>query len=837
MRELTWLQSFTQDLRYSVRQLNSHKAFAATIVLTLSLGIGANTAIFTLIDAVLLRTLPVKNPRQLFLFGYADGNFGGNFAQTGAWGVYSYPLYQKLKSENKFFKDLCAVQSYTSDLNVIVGKSPAQQSVGKVVSGNYFSVLGVKPYLGRTLLPEDEEPGKPAVAVIGYQVWKRIFAGDPNVVGRNVDLNGTSVTVVGVAPPEFFGEKVQAAPAEFWLPLSLQQQLTLRPSSLHEADAHWLNIIGRLEAPTDTRQIQTELTGELQQFIAVESGSKLSDEKRQFIRKCRIELQSASGGISDLRNHFSKPLHILMGLVFIVLLTACANVANLLLVRTTIRQKEISMRLVLGVKHSRLIRQLLTESALLAVVSGAIGILFAWGGTKLLALLMFESGKAPLLNVNPSLRTLVFTGALSIATLLFFGLLPAVQATKVDLISALKAHISSRSWGIGRNRIGLAQLLVSLQIALSLLLLVSAGLLIRSFAALNSQDLGFRREHVLMVRFDAKLAGYQPKDLGPLYQELESRVNTLPQVRAASLAKTSLLGEDVMGGDVFVDGYTPHPGEDMSIDINLVGPRYLETEGMRLLAGRNFTPQDAQGFTAVSIINEAMARRFFPNQNPLGKKFGFGSANEIVGVVKDARYFSPKGKIPEMAFFPLAQHLTYASDLEVRTEGDPLNVARDVRQVITQINSRIPILDITTLDKRVNSSLYQEQSTAELAGFFSVLALIVACVGLYGTVNTSVIRRTNEIGIRMAVGAQPTDVLWMVMRETLFLLTIGILLGLAAALSAARLLSSELYGLEFNDPATILLATTVLTLIASCSGFFPAWRAAQVDPTVALRYD
>jgi predicted permease len=835
MPQSTWLADLAQDFRYSLRQLREHKAFAAAVILTLALGIGANTAIFTLIDAVLLRALPVERPQQLYLFGYADGNFGGNFAQTGAWGAYSYPLYRKLKAQNRFFQDLCALQSYTSNLNVMANGNEAQQAVGKVVSGNYFSVLGVKPYLGRMLLPEDDEAGNGAVAVISYRAWKRLFHGDAALVGQSITLNGAPVTVVGITPPEFFGEKIQAKPAEFWLPLRLQSLVTLGPATLQQSEGHWLNIIGRLEPPLNTQRIEAELTGQLQQFLTAESGSKLSDEQQQLIRRCRIELKSASGGISELRDRFSEPLHLLMGLVFIVLLIACANTANLLLAHVRSRQKEIAVRLVLGVTRFRLLRQLLTESALLTGISSSAAVLFAWWGTRLLAVLLHESGKAPLLDVYPRSSTLLFTGALSVATLVLFSLLPTVQATGIDLASSLKTGIAAQRWKAGRSGLNPAQLLVIVQIAMSLVLLVSAGLLIRDFVRLTSQDLGFRREHVLVVHFDAKLAGYAIRDLGPLYKELEERVNQLPQVRSASLAKSALLSEDILGGDIFVGGYTPHPGEDMSIDINLVGQRYLETTGMTLLAGRHFEPRDAAGAPAVALINETMRRRFFPNGNPLGKKFGFGSPVEIIGVVKDARYFSPKGKIPEMAFLPLAQHLNYATDLAVRTEGDPLNVAQTVRQVIHQINNKIPILDITTLDKQVDNSLYQERLIAELAGFFGILALAVACVGLYGAVNTSVLRRTSEFGIRMAIGAQPGAVLWMVMKETLFLLVLGLTVGIAAAVFAMRLLSTRLYGLKLDDPAAVLLAVVVLCVVATCAGFIPARRAAQIDPTVALR--
>jgi predicted permease len=476
------VEQLSQDLRYALRVLHSAPGFSATAVLTIALGIGANTAIFSLINTVLLHALPVKDPKQLVLFGTAEGNFGGDFAQVGAWGAYSLPLYRQFKKQNVYFHDLCAFQSYTSRLSVRINGSPARVAMGKVVSGNYFSVLGVPPYLGRTLQAEDDQANGIQPAVVSYRAWVRLFAKDSTIIGRQIDVNGKSITIVGVAPPEFFGEKIETEPADFWMPLRLQPIIMLQSSFLEDPEMNWLNVIGRLKSGADVRKAQAHLTNILQQFLTTHSGTNLASETKRLISTCYVPLTPGGRGISELRKRFSEPLHILMALVGLVLLIACANVANLLLARAAGRQTEIAMRLVLGAKRIRVIRQLLTESLLLAILGGFAGIAIAWWSTKFLVRLLSGGEQLLPLDTTSDLSVLAFTALVSFAAMLLFGLAPALESTKVDLAPSLKGCTNGTAAALNRVRISVAELLVVGQLSLSVLLLGAGGLLIAVFS-------------------------------------------------------------------------------------------------------------------------------------------------------------------------------------------------------------------------------------------------------------------------------------------------------------------------------------------------------------------
>ncbi len=830
----TSLERFSQDLRYAIRTLRNAPGFCAAAVLTIALGIGANSAIFSLINAVLLHTLPVKDPRQLVLFGTAEGNFGGDFAQTGAWGAYSLPLYRQFKKQNLYFQDLCAFQSYTSRLSVRINGSPARVALGKVVSGNYFSVLGVSPYLGRTLQPKDDQPNSSEPAVVSYRAWVRLFARDATVIGHAIDVNGTSITIVGVTPPEFFGEKIENEPADFWMPLRLQPFTMLQSTFLEDPQMNWLNVIGRLKSGANVRKAQAHVTNILQQFLTNEESAHLTSETRRLISTCHVELTPAGRGISELRKRFSQPLDILMALVGLVLLTACANVANLLLARAAGRQTEIAMRLVLGAKRIRIIRQLLTESLVLAILGGSAGIVIAWWSTKFLVRLLAGSGQALPLDIAPDAAVLAFTVLISFAAMLLFGLAPALQSTEIDLAPSLKGS-TNKAGTLSRLRISVAELLVIGQLGLSVLLMSAGGLLIRSFLNLEHQDLGFNPRHVLMVKFDSRLAGYGSNNIAALNREILKRVSDIPGVQSASLAKNSLFGTDIMGGDISVEGYAPRPGEEMTIRVNMVSPGYFKTEGMRILRGRGFSLKDADQKPAAAVINETMARRFFHNRNPIGKTFAFGSPQRIIGVVQDARYNSLNGKTPAMAFSLLTRFS--ASDLEVRTSGDPMAFASDVRRVFRQIDAAIPILTITTLKDQVDRSVTEERLVADLAGFFGLSSLVLAAVGLYGIISVSMKRRRREIGIRLAIGAERAGIVRMVLRRTFLLLTTGIGVGVSLGIWTNKLISSQLFGLQPDDPLTIFVSVGLLVVVGFCSAFFPARRASGMDPMIALRYE
>ncbi len=827
------------DLRYGLRMLGKRPGFTLVAVLSLALGIGANTAIFTLINALLLRSLPVERPEELYLFG--EGRMSGISMFEGdpvgvPYELISYPLYLEIRDHNQVFRDVCAFGSFTSTLslrpNGAAAGAPAEQATGKVVSGNYFSVLGVKALLGRTLVPDDDTPqGAHAVAVISYRYWRKEFSGDASVVGRVVDVNGTPFTVVGVTPSQFFGETLESGPADIWMPITMQPQVMLQESFLQKGNVYWLHVLGRLKPGVTKQQAQAAVTLQLQQYLTQQAGSHLSNEVRQDISQARIDLMAGGKGISQLRRRASEPLHILMALVGVVLLISCANVANLLIERAARRQKEISMRLALGASRWRLIRQLLTESVLLAVLGGAAGLLFAaWGTSVILALVSRQNSYLPL-SADPDLLVLGFTLVISLGTGVLFGLAPALRATRTDLTSALKE--GARTLAGHTSHFGLAKLLVG------------AGLFVRSLQNLHGQDLGFDRENVLLVGIDPRVAGYQPSQLPSLYRLLQDRVSGLPGVRSASLSLTGLVSGSMRSESISVQGYTSRRGEDTNVQINLVAPRYFETVGMRLLLGREIGFRDTESSAKIAVINETMARYFFPNQNPLGRRFGFGDRNhsgdiEVVGVVRDAKYNSLREKPTRMVYCLVVQMTggeRYLYDMEVRTKSDPATMAAGVRRAIAEIDKSLPLTQVTTLTEQVDRSLSQERLVARLSSFFGLLALLLACIGLYGIMAFAVVRRTNEIGVRMALGARASDVLWMVLREALLLVGAGTVIGLPVALASSRLIASQLFGLTPADPLTISVATLMLAGVATLACYLPARRASRVEPMLALRYE
>jgi predicted permease len=837
------------DLRYGLRMLARNPGFTAVAVLTLALGIGANTAIFSLMNAVMLKTLRVQKPEQLVLFfdGSDEGMriSKGGIGEGGRWKYYSYPLYEYLRDHNQLFQGICAFRLGEDRLSVSVVGRPSGESApevtGHLVSGNYFSVLGVNAILGRTLSPEDDRPGARPAAVISYGNWKQNFGGDPAVVGKVVDLNGTPFTIVGVTPREFFGERVRRSP-DFWLPMVMQPQITLQESFLKDPDMYWVNLMGRLKPGTARQQAQAGVTVQLRQFLTSQEGSQISQHERKEIEKSYISLVPGGPGISWLRERYSEPLHILMAVVALVLLIACANVANLLLSRAAARHKEISVRLAVGASRVRLIRQMLTESLLIAGLGGALGALFATWGVRILVSKF--AGNSSGLNVRPDLQVLSFALAICALAAILFGLAPALRSTRVELAAELKTGSFSpgatgRQWSLGKG-------LVSFQAAVSLLLLVGAGLFVRTLEKLEAEDLGFNRHHVLLVGIDPRLAGYKPAQLAPLYQRLIDRGSALPGVRSASLAAYSPMSGNSNTSNISVEGYTPLPGQDMNIHTNIVGWNYFETIGTPILLGRGMGLQDSASSPEVAVINATMAHDFFGDQNPIGRRFGFGDDPkhsgdiEIVGVAADAKYSNLRQKPELMVFLPVLQmqgNAAYVRELELRTAGDPRSAATEVRSALAGIDKGLPATSLKTLSEQVDDSLDQERTISQLSSFFGLLALTLACVGLYGVMAYRVARRTNEMGIRMALGARSSDVLWMVLREALFLVLAGIAIGIPAAIGAGHLISSLLFGLTPSDPVTISLATLLLVAVAVLAGYLPARRASRVDPMVALRYE
>jgi predicted permease len=824
------VETLWQDFRYGIRQLRRSPGFTIVAILTLALGIGANTTIFSVIDAVLLRKLPVRNPQELV-----------QLATVGPYGVgsFSYPGFRRFRDENHVCSDMAAV-GWLNHLDASID-GQAETVEGRIVSGNFFSLLGVGASVGRTFASQDEKtPQDSAVAVISYNYWKRRFGLNPSVVGRSITLNRTPFTIVGVTPATFSGPDVGRLP-DIYVPMRMEPAFHDERSWLDQPDFHWLNIMGRLKARVGREQARADLEIIHGQVLSDIPMKGWSPAERKDLLSQRLEVRSAASGIVfGLPKQFSGTLSILMGMVGLVLLIACANVANLLLGRATVRQKEIAVRLAIGAGRFRLVRQLLSEGALLAIAAGALGLLCAyWAGDAIVALM--SVGRDPIfLDLRLDPRILGFTGAISLLATMLFGLAPALRSTRVDLTPALKE--SAGSLGSKRSRLGLGKGLVVSQVALSLLLLSGAGLFVRTLHNLESLDPGFDRKGVLLFDIDPTKSGYKGPAVARLYKQVLEHISAIPGVRSASLSNM----EPITGGggwdnSVWVEGYTSRPDENTTVYLNAVGSRYFETLRNPLLLGRDFIPRDTEATPKVAIINQTMARYFFGNGNPIGRKFGwFGEDKnkvqfEIVGVVKDSKYGTLREQIPRTAYLDCFQVPLGGMTFAVRTSVKPSAVISQVRNEIRAVDAGLRIGGFSTLKEHVDNSLGHERLMATLSSLFAGLAVLLACVGLYGVMAYAVARRTNEIGIRMALGADRAQVLKMILGESALLVTTGIAVGLPIAVAAARLISGQLYGLKPTDPVTIAGAIFLLTAVAALAGYIPARRATKVDPLVALR--
>jgi predicted permease len=839
-----WLDTLLQDVRYGLRQLRRNPGFTAAAVLSLALGIGANTAMFTMIDALLLQSLPVKNPGRLVLLNssFHTGTSSGD-PSVGRWPALSYGAYQYFVRHNQSFQDIAGFRSGRDPLEVrwpgMKTSGQAERRDGQLVSANYFSVMDVAAALGRAFEPGDDLLNARPVAVISYPYWQRKFHGSPSAIGEAVNLNGTPFTIVGVTPPEFFGERV-GPPPDFWLPLVFQPQITQRHSYLTAKDEYWLNFIARLKPGVTRRQAQAVLDVQLRQFLVSEAGSKPSGNERRAIAQAYIQLDPGGNGISWLRQLYSEPLHILIGIVALVLLVACANVANLLLSKAAARQREIAMRLTVGASRGRLMRQALTESMLLAIIGGAAGLLLAYWGIHLLA---SRVERTLVMRVATNPGVLGFTLAVAVITGLIFGLVPALRVSRTEPSEAMRGSGSAG----GGHQSGLTRGLIVVQVATSLVLLVGAGLLLRTLVNLENQNLGFNDEHVLLVNTDPRLAGFKAGQLDGLYRQLLARLNALPGVESATIAYYSPMSGHYSATGVTVQGYTPRPNENVDVNENQVGPNYFATVDIPVLLGRPIGPQDTPTSPKIVVVNEAFVQKYLHGQNPIGKRIWVGQGSyppprnlpqEIVGVVADARYRDPSKASEPFAYEPLSQDPGFfAGSIAVRTAGNPTGAAAEVRRAIQDVDSALPIGSVKTLRMQVSDQLDQQRLVARLSVLFGLLALALAAVGLYGVVAYWVTRRTQEIGVRMALGAQKADVLWLVVGRGMTMTLIGVGCGLAMALSASRLIASSLYGVQPTDPFTFVAVALIVTGIGLLACYIPARRAAKVDPMVALRYE
>jgi predicted permease len=864
VRGVRWIEELWHDLRYGLRIMRKYPGLTAVMVLSLALGIGANTAIFSLLNATLLKTLPVKDPEQLVVFTTAGPQSDDN--------SYSYRQIEWFNQNNQSFTGIIiASGAGRMRMTELDAGGQVEAIQGMRVSGNFFSVLGVEAVAGRTLMEDDDNASNPQpVAVISYKFWKHRFGLDPGIVGSKVRFDDFTFTIIGVAPPGFFGFDVGYAPDIWWL-LQMTPQVTPGDNRLKRG-SEWLRVMARLKPGVQPEQARAEMDAVFKQYInqiSPESAAGFTPTQRRNYFERRIRLDAGATGLvrNHLRRTVTQPLLVLMTIVAFVLLIACANVANLLLARAAGRRKEIALRLALGASRFRLVRQLLTESLLLAIFSGVLGLLFAWWGVTLLLAYLPQQGS---ITLDPALdaQVLGFTLAVSIFTGVLFGLIPALRATRLDLTSSLKEVVGRDA---GRSRLALHKVLVVVQVALSLFLLVGAGLFVRSLQNLKNLDTGFDRENVALFELDTG-SGYTSAQRVNLQAQLLERLERLPGVRSASLSHIGLLSGGRTVNNIVVEGYTQRPDEDVKCHELWVGPNFFTTMGIPLLQGRDFSPQELQPLTGlpgnqpatgqplqpqlsaplngklVAVINQTMAHYFFGEQNPIGQRFRFSEGPlknipvEIIGLAKDAKYESLREQTRRtfyLSFFQWPQEGGRASEqrMLLRTSDNPFATAAAIQRIVREIDPQIQVLDLQTMNDVVDEALTQERFIAQLGSFFSLCALMLASIGLYGVMSYTTARRTREIGIRMALGARGADVLRLVMRETMVMVIAGVVIGLGAALAATRLVASLLFGLGASDPLTITLAVLLLLTVTALAGYLPARRATRIDPMAALRQE
>ncbi len=817
--------------RFALRQLRKSPGFTCVAVLSLALGIGANTAIFGVIDALELRTLPVKHPDQLVLFG--EGTLGGlfnPFPNGSNTDLYSPPFFQQVSANNSSFTGVAAMESMLAEPHARLGAGDLEALKIRLVSGDYFQVLGVGASIGRTLGAEDDvKRGGHPVAVLSYAFWQRRFARDRSVIGRPLSFNSTVFTIIGVAAPGFTGTVVGESP-DAWVPLAMLAQVMPWIGSPWDDTSQSLWLYARLRPGVGIAAAQANANGVYQQWLHQISGPAPSAERVADMRKARFPLTPAANGNSALRRQYSAALEILMALVGIVLLAACSNIANLLLARGASRQREFAVRLALGARRGRLVTQLISESLLLGLAGGALGILIAWWGGEML--LSLVSGQ---LAVGPNSRALLFTFGLSVLTGLVFGVLPALRMTRIDVGPALK---EGKGAGTSKSRSRIGHVLVSGQVALALFLTISASLFIGTLRNLERINPGFDRDRVIVAGLDTDWSAFTRAAWLNVSRRVETRVKALPGVEAASFAMVTFNGGTWMS-PLWPAGQEHTRANQRDFHGNRVGADYFKVMGMPIVAGRTFSPRDTEQSQPVAVVNQTLARQLYGTEPALGKHFSLAGRDhydfEIVGVVKDAHYDSLREKPECMWFLYTEQEPQLAETLVVRTRGNPTLAMPLVRAAVRDEDPNLAIGDMATLSSMVQDSLSREALLAKLAGFFGVLALLLASIGLYGVMTYTVARRTNEIGIRMALGAQPGAVLGMVLRESLFVVGVGLLAGIPVALACGRLVESQLYGMVANDPLTIAGACALLVAVALVASFLPARRAALLDPLAALR--
>ena len=825
-----------QDLRFALRTLSRSPVFTAVAILSLALGIGVNTALFSFMDRLLLRSLPVADPELLTLLE-SPGPVAGMVMNEQA---FSYPSYKDLRDRNDVFSGVLA--RFEAPVS-LMWKNSTELSAGELVSGNYFDVLGLHPYLGRLFTQDDDRtPGAHRVAVLSYGYWQRKFGAEPSVLGQKILVNGQPFDIIGVAPPHFEGVLI-GHQTEVFLPMMMKALITPTWNGLDDRRTWFLNVFARLKPGVSREQAQAGLETLHRQMLeadltAIPGGS--ANFRKRF-REKKLLVHPGLQGRSFLRSRMKTPLIVLMSMVGLVLLIACANVANLLIARAAARQKEIAIRLSLGASRGALVRQLFTESAVIALAGGALGVLVAvWAGDLLIGFTpgMSSGPGAPDWSA-PDARVLLFNFGISVLTAVLFGLVPAWKATRPAVAGTLKDQAGSVSSSAGDVR--LRKGLVVAQVALSLVLLFGASLFARSLFNLRSLDPGFETDHNMSFTIDPSLSGYQKQNALAMLEQVRGNLSAVPGVRAVGVSDNPFLTGNISMMTVNIEGRQRKEGESMNPEFANVNPGFFQAMGVRLLDGREFTAADAAGGQKVVIINSTFAKRWFEKQNPIGRRVGTGDDKPdrvIVGVVSDIRTRNMREEPQPMYFFPLLQNTNPGScTFYVRTAGSPVSVAGAIRREVAKIAPTVPVFDMRSMESQVDEILAVERAVATLSGFFGLLAAVLAAIGLYGVMAYTVTRRTREIGIRVALGAERSSVLWLVLGEVAWMAAIGVGIGLPASLVLSRYVQSQLYGLTPNDPATLAFAVVAMLAIALAAGFLPASRAARLDPLRALRYE
>lgn len=836
-RSIPALETLVADIRFAARMMRRTPGFTLVAVLSLSLGIGATAAIFSVVNAVVLRSLPLPRPSELRIVRHESRLTS---AQR-----FSYPLFERLRQHSRDPGGVAAMSRVARMRTRIDGRGEPESASVQLVSGEFFRVLEVQPALGRVFMAQDNvRAGHHPLAVISHAFWLRRFAGAADAVGRTLTLNGAHVTIIGVAAEGFSGVWLES-PVDAWVPVAMQAEVRYSQNysaSDSEPDKpwfgqngiRWLDIVLRAERPDGAEA--AALNAAFQQSV-LEAAERIADaEQRRLFRQQRLVLESFAHGSSNLRQRFLAPLVALMTMVSLLLLIACANTTNLLLARAAARQREMAVRLSIGASRRRVIQQLLTESLVLGALAGAVGLAIApWASDLLVRVTMGGlSGPIPF-SVDIDARVLSFAVIVSVLTSLLFGLAPAWRTTDLEVAAALKGS-GSRGVHDG-SRLTLGKLLVVSQVSLSLLLVVAAALFGQSFRNLMQLDLGFEHHQLVSVRLDLRNVSYSASEMPNLYHRLIEGVQGVPGVRSAALAMCGLMAGCRANVDgLHISGYQARPDEQVMVQENRVGPGYFSTVGMRLLAGRHLDERDTATTSKVAVVNEATVRRYFRNRPAIGQRFGYDVPNiEIVGIVEDARVNASREAAGPMAFYPLAQGPVSAGALEVRVVGDPEAVVPSLQKTLSTIAPGLPIVAVTPVAAQASLGLSQERLVAGLTSVLGALALGLACFGLYGLMSYAVKRRTAELGIRMALGASQSNLLWMVFAESLLLVSMGLAIGVPIVLAASRLVSTLLFDVKANDPVTMAVAALTLAAVAAVSGYMPAWRASRVDPMVALR--